>query len=121
MTIKAILIGAGVRGANVYAPYAKNHPHQLQFVAVAEPDLKRRASFAADYDIPIEQVYEDWRNVLQKPRFADAVWICTQDRLHYDVAMLALRQGYHVLLEKPISPSPQECLELEEAARKSNR
>ena len=121
MTIKAILIGAGVRGANVYAPYAKNHPHQLQFVAVAEPDLKRRASFAADYDIPTEQVYEDWRSVLQKPRFADAVWICTQDRLHYDVAMLALRQGYHVLLEKPISPSPQECLELEEAARKSNR
>lgn len=121
MTIKAILVGAGVRGANVYAPYARNHPHQLQFVAVAEPDPLRRASFAVDYDIPNEHVYEDWHEVLQKPRFADAVWICTQDRMHYDVAMQALKQGYHVLLEKPISPSPLECLELEEAARRSNR
>ncbi|MFE0555922.1 Gfo/Idh/MocA family protein [Paenibacillus sp. NPDC058910] len=121
MTIKAILIGAGVRGANVYAPYARNHPDQLQFVAVAEPDPIRRSSFAMQYHIPDDQIYEDWRDVLQKPRFADAVWICTQDRMHYDVAMLALRQGYHVLLEKPISPSPLECLELEETARKSNR
>ncbi|WP_422657971.1 Gfo/Idh/MocA family protein [Paenibacillus sp. EC2-1] len=121
MTIKAILIGAGVRGANVYAPYARNHPHQLQFAAVAEPDPVRRTSFAVDYDIPNEHIYEDWREVLQKPRFADAVWICTQDRMHYEVALMALQQGYHVLLEKPISPSPIECLELEEAARKSNR
>ncbi|MFC7681136.1 Gfo/Idh/MocA family protein [Paenibacillus sp. GCM10028914] len=121
MTIKAILIGAGVRGANVYAPYARNHPEQLQFAAVAEPDPIRRSSFAIDYDIPNEHVYEDWRDVLRKPRFADAVWICTQDRMHFEVAMAALQQGYHVLLEKPISPSPLECLELEETARKSNR
>ncbi len=121
MTIKAILIGAGVRGANVYAPYARNHPDQLKFAAVAEPDPIRRSSFAEDYDIPKEHVYEDWREVLRKPRFADAVWICTQDRMHYEVAMLALQQGYHVLLEKPISPSPYECLQLEEAARRSNR
>lgn len=121
MTIKAILIGAGIRGADVYAPYARSHPQEIRFVAVAEPDRRRRASFAEEYRIPAEQAYEDWRAVLQKPRFADAVWICTQDRMHYEVAMTALKQGYHVLLEKPISPSPQECLELEEEARRNNR
>ena len=36
--IQAILIGAGQRGADAYAPYALQHPDELQFVAVAEPD-----------------------------------------------------------------------------------
>ena len=35
--IRAILIGAGNRGADCYAPYALHHPDQLKFIAVAEP------------------------------------------------------------------------------------
>ena len=40
--IEAILIGAGERGAESYAPYALRHPDELRFVAVAEPDSERR-------------------------------------------------------------------------------
>ena len=35
--IKAILIGAGQRGMEVYAAYALKHPHRFRIVAVAEP------------------------------------------------------------------------------------
>ena len=40
--IKAVLVGAGQRGAEAYAPYALWHPDQIKFVAVAEPDRVRR-------------------------------------------------------------------------------
>ncbi|MBN3526609.1 Gfo/Idh/MocA family protein [Paenibacillus apiarius] len=121
MSVKAILLGAGVRGAEVYAKHALQYPEELQFVAVAEPDGERRASFAREYNIPGEHAYADWKEVFQQPRFADAVFICTQDRMHYDAAMTALEKGYHVLLEKPISPSPIECVEIEEAALRHRR
>ena len=44
--IQAVLIGAGQRGMNAYGPYALQHPDQIQFVAVAEPDPQRRSQFA---------------------------------------------------------------------------
>ncbi|MDR0266977.1 Gfo/Idh/MocA family oxidoreductase [Paenibacillus sp.] len=121
MSVKAIMIGAGIRGAQVYAPYALQHPEQLQFVAIAEPNISRRTAFAEQHHIEPKHVYSDWWDVLSKPAFADVVFICTQDRMHYEVAMQAMKMGYHVLLEKPISPLPEECLEMERAARKYDR
>ena len=55
--IKAVLVGAGQRGADAYAPYALMHPDQIEFVAVAEPDAKKRERFAARHDIPAEHQY----------------------------------------------------------------
>ena len=47
--ITAIVLGAGQRGANVYAAYARNFPNELKIVGVAEPRADRRAAFAADH------------------------------------------------------------------------
>ena len=55
-----------------------------------------------------------------KPK-ADIAIICTLDRDHFEPTLKALELGYHVLLEKPMSPDPQECIEMEQAALKYNR
>ena len=60
----AIMIGAGMRGGLAYGPYAVNNPQDLEFVAVAEPDPVRRARFATAHDIPPDQQYESWEQVL---------------------------------------------------------
>ena len=49
--ITAILIGAGQRGMYAYAPYALRNPHELEFIAVAEPDTERRQKFKALHNI----------------------------------------------------------------------
>ncbi|WP_195574661.1 Gfo/Idh/MocA family protein [Paenibacillus sp. 1001270B_150601_E10] len=121
MSIKAILVGAGVRGATVYAPYALKYPDELTFVAVAEPDDERRTSFAKKHHIPVERQYKDWKEALTESRDADAVMICTHDRMHYEQTMNALELDYHVLLEKPISPFPMECLAMERKATEKGR
>ena len=117
----AILVGAGARGAGGYAPYALDYPHELTFVAVAEADPVRRSRFAEKHGIPPEQCYETWEPLLAESRIADIAVICTQDRMHYGPTMQALKQKYHVLLEKPMSPDPKECLEMEQAATQNNR
>ncbi|MBT2765908.1 Gfo/Idh/MocA family oxidoreductase [Paenibacillus sp. ISL-20] len=119
--LKAILIGAGARGAGGYAPYALDYPHELTFVAVAEADPARRIRFAEKHGISPERCYESWEPLLAEPRLADIAVICTQDRMHHGPTMQALEKQYHVLLEKPMSPEPKECLEMEQAAIRNNR
>lgn len=119
--MNAILIGAGARGASSYAPYALDFPHELTFVAVAEADPVRRSRFAEKHGIPPERCYETWEPLLAEKQIADIAVICTQDRMHYGPTMQALKQKYHVLLEKPMSPDPRECLEMEQAAIENNR
>ncbi|OPA77866.1 oxidoreductase [Paenibacillus selenitireducens] len=121
MKVTAVLLGAGDRGARAYGPYAMNNPHELQFVAVAEPNEERRTSFMEDHHIPESKAFLDWKEVLSQPKMAEVIVICTMDRQHYEPTLRALELGYHVLLEKPMSPNPQECIEMELAARKHDR
>ncbi|GAB6988558.1 Gfo/Idh/MocA family protein [Paenibacillus pini] len=118
--ITVALIGAGLRGIN-YLEYALQHPHELEVVAVAEPVQERRDNFKAKHSLADEVCYESWDDLLNQPRLADAVLICTQDTQHFEPTMRALEAGYHVLLEKPMSPNPEECILMEEMATKVNR
>lgn len=119
--ITAVLIGAGARGAQGYAPYALDFPHELKFVAVAEANPVRMAKFAEEHGIPEDRCYETWEDLLKQPKLADTAFICTQDRMHYHPTLKALAAKYHVLLEKPMSPDPRECLEMERAAADNDR
>jgi len=76
----------------------------------------RRADFAAKHNIPADACFDCWSHATSREKWADVVFICTQDNMHYEPALAAITQGYHVLLEKPISPSPDECLEIAAAA-----
>ncbi len=119
--IKAILVGAGGRGMMSYGKYAISHPHEIKFIAVAEPDTERRNKFRKMHNLSEEMCFSDWKEILDKPRFADAVLVCSQDRMHFKPAMAALEKDYHVLMEKPMSPVPQECIIMGDYAKQKNR
>ena len=116
----AIVLGAGSRG-NAYAHYSLSFPEQLQIVGVAEPDADRRRVFAETYHVPEENCFEDWKEILSRPKMADAAFVCTMDNMHTEPAIRALELGYHVLLEKPMSNRPEECLQIERAAAASGK
>src|SRR5699024_6370912 len=117
----AILIGAGDRGARAYAPYALEYPHELQIVAVAEPNEIRRYRVTNDHGISAKNSFATWQEILDSEKISDIAIICTQDRFHYEPTIKALELGYHVLLEKPMSPDPRECIEMSQAAKKFGR
>lgn len=119
--IKIAVIGAGARGFLSYMPYVQRFPHEVEVVAVAEPNEERRMRFAEAFNLTSEQLHLTWEELLNKPKFCDALLICTQDQMHYEPTIAALRKGYHVLLEKPMSNSPIECIEMERIAREEKR
>lgn len=116
--VKLLLIGAGQRGAQAYAPYVLDNANDVEIVGVAEPIEERRRLAASTYSIPAENVYATWQEILERDRFADGVIIATQDNMHFEPAIKALEKGYHVLCEKPMSKSVQECIQMGQAAKK---
>ena len=107
--VTAVLCGAGARGHDVYGGYARAHPDRLRFVAVAEPDEPRRRRFQRAHAIPDALAFPGWEGLLAPGRRAQAAFVCTPDAVHAAPALRALELGYHLLLEKPLAASAEEC------------
>jgi len=117
-TIKAILIGAGSRGIR-YATEMYESKGKFQIVAVAEPVESRREHIKEMFDIPDEMCFEYGEDLLKKGKIADIAIIATMDRQHYAHAMAAIELKYDLLLEKPIAPTPEECVKITQNAEKN--
>jgi predicted dehydrogenase len=107
--VTAIMIGAGDRGKDIYGRYALDHPNDIRFLAVAEPNDYRRQAFALQHGLEPERVFSSWEPLLAQPKAADAAFVCTQDQMHSKPALAAMEQGYHIMLEKPMAPTAEEC------------
>ena len=115
--VSFIILGCGSR-ANAYSKYALAEPDKMEIVGIAEPVDSRRNAFKERFNLPDENVVNDWRELLERPKMADAVMITMQDRMHFEPAMMAIEKGYHLLLEKPMAATPEECMQIAEAAEK---
>lgn len=109
-----IIVGAGGRGKDSYAPYIKK-TGIMKIVGVCEPDEQKRTEFCREYGIGEDMAFCDYRELFARERLADAVLICTQDRMHLEPTLGAIERGYHILLEKPISPLEDEIDKIEAA------
>lgn len=119
--VDAVLIGAGNRGRFVFGAWARAHADRLRLVALAEPHDGRREALAAEHGIAPEARFRDWKALLGGPRRARVAIVATGDTLHVEPALAALERGYHVLLEKPIAPTPEACVRVVEAAERAGR
>lgn len=116
--MKYVLIGAGSRGMT-YAPWAV--AHGMEIAAIAEPRPDRRKSAGDQLGVPEAMRFSDAAPLFALGKIADAAIIATMDRDHYGHVMQALNCGYDILLEKPISPDPKECIAIEETANALGR
>lgn len=64
------------------------------------------------------KAYADYRELLDDPEI-DLVDICLPTHLHAEVAIAALKAGKHVLCEKPMARTVEECDRMLEAAEKA--
>ena len=116
--MKYVIIGAGSRGM-VYGSYA--HQHGIEIAAIAEIRPDRLKAAADELGVPEAMRFTDTDELFALGKIADAAIIATMDRDHYGHVMKALDCGYDILLEKPISPDPRECLEIEAKANALGR
>jgi predicted dehydrogenase len=117
--IEIIIIGAGDRG-NVYAEYALAHPDRVQVVGVAEPREYYRNKMAQEHAIVPENIYEDWKDIVERERFADAAIVATPDAVHVEPVIALANKGYHILLEKPMAPDVEGCTRIYNAVMEND-
>ncbi len=115
MQLKIGLIGCGDIGSLRVAALAKSPRLKLQ--AVSDVDIARAGKIARASGAEVEQ---DWRSLLLRSD-VDALIVSTPPHLHAEMCMEALRAGKHVLCEKPLARSPEECRKILDAAAESGR
>lgn len=115
------ICGLGIRGMEAYASFQKLHPEKMKITAGADPDARRRTALQTEYGVPAERCFVTGEELLTQPKLADVMIIATQDRQHVAQALAALDKGYHLVLEKPISPLLPECLALKKKAHETGR
>jgi predicted dehydrogenase len=119
--VELVMVGAGNRGHLAYGAFAERNPGEAKFVAVVEPDDARRARFASAHRIPSELQFRSWEDLASRPPLAPALINATLERTHHPSTLALLAAGYEILLEKPIAPTPGECLEIASAAEAHGR
>lgn len=119
--VTVAIAGLGARGGYIYSAFQKNRPDLMKTVAIADLKEELVEKYGRELGVKEENRFSSAEELLKRERLADVVIIATQDRDHFRHAMAALEKGYHILLEKPVSPRPDECVKLERAAKKAER
>ena len=121
--ITLVGIGCGSR-TRTYMKLAMEHPEQFRIVAAADPVAVRAEQvrdFAPEEERAGIRLFANADELLSQPKMADVAIIGTQDDYHFEPARRALELGYDLLLEKPISKTLREALELRDLAEKLGR
>jgi predicted dehydrogenase len=113
--------GCGSRGQDTYSRILAGMPEKAKIVAAADIDPEKLAGMRKLAGIGESACYASAEDMLKQPKLADIMLICTPDRCHYAEARAALLKDYDLLLEKPISPSAEECAELRDLALQRGR
>jgi len=116
--LKVVLVGAGSRGT-IYTDIMKGLPEYFKVVAVAEPIKSRREDIQKKHSIPDDMCFVGWKEMFEKPKMADIAIVSTMDQDHFAPAAKAISMKYHLLLEKPVCPTPEDCIKLESLAKEN--
>jgi predicted dehydrogenase len=109
------IIGGG-RIAGAHARAALALP-ETTLAGIAEIDTGRRGQLAVQYDCPL---FADAEALLAHPG-VDAVVVALPHWLHCEAALAAFAAGKHVLLEKPMAMTVEECNRMIAAGQAAGR
>lgn len=115
------IVGLGGRGLHTYAKYQDLFPDRMKIVAIADIDGEKVRYAGEKYSVPARFRFDSAESLLAREKLADVLIIATQDTQHYLHALKALERGYDILLEKPVSVTAKQCVELRDAAKRAGR
>ena len=120
-TINVAIIGAGNQGRNLLRNAVK--VEGVKFRAVCDiwtysQDYAGNGLKKAGHEV---NIYEDYREMLDKEKELDAVIVASPDCWHADHTVACLEAGKHVYCEKEMAHSLDEAKRMVEAARKSGK
>lgn len=110
-------LAVGIAGCGYWGPnLARNFNSDTRVAVRALCDLNRERLVRVAESYPGVEIFTDFRRMLEKAKL-DLVVIATPVRSHYQLSRAALLSGKHVLVEKPMAATSEECMDLIGIAR----
>jgi len=106
-SVRVGVIGGGSVAEAVHIPGLQMAGAHI--VGLAHPREGRRIEVARKCHIPLQ--FADYHDLLKEDR-VDAVVVCSPNGTHHEIVERALREGKHVLCEKPLALTASQALDL---------
>lgn len=111
------VVGMGFIAETAVLP-AFRHSKKCRLVAVVSHNIKRAKEMGAKFGVKDCYAYENYEECLKHPA-VDAVFIASINREHAEQTIRAAAAGKHVLCEKPLANTVEECQQMVEACRRN--
>ena len=115
--IRYAIVGLGSISQEAMMPGVE-HTDNSKITALVTSDPEKAAKLAEKYEVEYTCGYDGYGDLLRSGRI-DAVYIGTPNWRHAEFAVPALEAGIHVLLEKPMEVSSEQCEVILRAQEKS--
>ncbi|AGX03120.1 NADH-dependent dehydrogenase [Bacillus sp. NRRL B-14911] len=110
------IIGAGGIAQSRHIPALLTLSELASVEAICDIHEETARLTAEKFGVP--HAFGDYQDMLE---IVDAVVICTPNRYHAEISVAALKAGKHVLCEKPMAITAEECEEMIKASKKSGK
>ncbi len=113
------VIGLGHIAQVAVLPAFEHAKKNSKLAALISDDPKKLDELGKKYGVDELYDYQHFDQCLRESQL-DAIYIALPNNLHKEYAIRAAEAGVHVLCEKPMAMNSQECIEMIEAADKSD-
>jgi predicted dehydrogenase len=115
--LRVALVGCGIISEQHVRAYAQ-HADRARITLCCDVDIERARERASSIETGAVRAVSDYAQVLADPD-VDAVEICTPHHLHSDAVIAAARAGKHILCQKPLANTLEECDAMTAAAQEA--
>lgn len=112
--VRSVIIGSGLIAGKKHIPAFRRLRSKTELVAICDLNLAAAKEVAARFGIP--RTYSDVGEMLKAEK-PDLVDICTPPKTHTRLALEAMRNGCHVLVEKPMALTVADCDQIVQASK----
>lgn len=117
--IRYAVVGLGWIAQTAVLPAFKHAKKNSELVALVSGDPVKLKKLGKKYGVKQLFSYEQY-DMLLASGLIDAVYIALPNNLHAEYAIRAAQKGIHILCEKPMAVTEEECREMIHAAQEKN-
>ncbi|WP_250494817.1 Gfo/Idh/MocA family oxidoreductase [Caballeronia sp. GAWG1-1] len=115
--VRYAIVGLGDISQEAMMP-GVSHTDNSEITALVTSDPEKARKLSEQYDVAHTYGYEQFDEMLASGNI-DAIYLATPNWRHAEFVIPALKAGVHVLVEKPLEVSTQQCQAIIEAAKAS--
>ena len=109
--VRYAVVGAGNIAQVAVLPAFGHAKSNSELCAVISGDAKKRAALREKYEFELDGDYGDLESIIARGAI-DAVYVATPNSHHKEFTLRAATAGVHVLCEKPMAPTADDCRDM---------